>query len=236
MLGRFAQQRDLARALDHPHLVEDVVEVLELDAGSLRRELRPEPRLARRPLVPRIRLARPRVRAARGPACPSGPSRRGRSCRPSGPPEPAAALSKSAARQHVLDPRQLFGGGAGHEQRSFRALHLLVRRIQVERRALRAAVHDQDGPRRRRRRSGSRTGCSAGTSRTPRSRWPPASRRPPSPIFWKTFARRAANSSFGSDVEKSGGPSTCSGGCADTVAKITASEQRAMSAGRHCAS
>src|SRR5687767_9393298 len=52
----------------------------------------------------------------------------------------------------------------------------------------------------------------------------------PSPIFSNTFARRAANSSLGSAVENSGGPSTRATwlrslrtGCAETVASNAAS-------------
>ena len=161
--GRLADQRDLARALDHPHRVEDRIEILDGCGWRLLLHASHEP--SSRDLRPSQGSchATARVRASRA-GVPRPASRRGTACRRAAVSrELPATCSELVARQDPLDARQL---------RRFRSPARAPAPPTAPRaRCAAARTASTTSPGRRspesraelRRRSGRRTGCSAGT-------------------------------------------------------------------------
>ena len=205
---RLADDVDLARALHRAQGVHDRIEILDLEVRRRGLQLRDERLLARVASVPRIALVRgphPRRIALRLAAEHFGGERR----------EDRAVVLRDLverggqriARPDVGDARLRDRLGTGRQRRPEHALLApIVLRRQEQRRRLRPAVDDRRPRAARPRRSGRRTGCSAGTASPPAARRCRARSATPSPIFSTTRARLAANSSGGkiSDPRKTG--------------------------------
>ena len=147
---RLAEQRDLARALDQAHGVDDGIEILDGGGRDLLLHAIDERRFTRQPAVPRIlqRLACV-VRGVGRRGC----SERLRPVRKVDCPSSGADLFERhpelVAGKDSGDPAQLLGFGPRRQDRTFGSLGSFVAGVEEQRGRLGASVDDEDRPRNR---------------------------------------------------------------------------------------